>query len=727
MIMVPQDWEAFIKNTILQVEKGDIPMTRVNDAVTRILRVKMRAGIFDAKRPVLRLNAGIAEQLQQRDLAREAVRKSLVLLKNDNKVLPLKRGEKILVVGKSANSIPNQTGGWSLTWQGTDNKNTDFPNADSILAGIQDAAGASNVDNPGTTSGIDFTQYKAVIAVIGETPYAEGNGDIDGTTGTLEHARRTPDDLAVLNAVSNKGVPVITVFVTGRPLMVNQELNRSDAFVVAWLPGTEGKGIADVLFRDAQGAVNFPVTGKLSFSWPKSACPTALNKGEQGYDPLFAYGFGLTYDDDKTWTKLDETTRAYGCGETATTGDKATTNLELFNQTEKDPYALFIGSAEGGQWNVPIGTALTKALMAIKVETADVTVQGDAKKVTWTGQKSTSQYDDGTGQFYVQPNDLKSRNLGSYAAADVALMFDTIVYESPSGKVEMRLDSGYPDIASMDVSALFKNLGKRSVKLPLKCFVVVPDSDTTKNFSFKELLTPFLISTNQPFVASFANIRWVPNVANDADAVKCDGSTITTDKATTDLEIFKQTENATYLLALGSPEGGKYAKWYDPIGTDLSKGHASIKVETTQIDAANDAKKVTWTGVEDVAAKGQGSTGQFYAQSKAQIDRQSYLNADSALVFDTIVHQKPTGVVTLRINSTYPDIATVVATAVFTNLATETKSTVTIPLSCFVAEKTFSFTRMQTPFLVDTDKPFIASFGNVRWVAGAGKDVKCPS
>ncbi|UUZ56451.1 glycoside hydrolase family 3 C-terminal domain-containing protein [Massilia sp. H-1] len=142
------------------------------------------------------------------------MRESLVLLKNDTGALPLAPGKKILVVGKSADNIANQSGGWSLTWQGTDNKNSDFPNADSILKGIEQAAGAANVHYSANASGVDVARFDAVIAVIGETPYAEGDGDI-GPSGTLRHSGRHPEDLAVLQAVAGKGKPVITVLVSG--------------------------------------------------------------------------------------------------------------------------------------------------------------------------------------------------------------------------------------------------------------------------------------------------------------------------------------------------------------------------------------------------------------------------------------------------------------------------------------------------------------------------------
>jgi beta-glucosidase len=178
MVMVPEKWKTFIANTIAQVEKGEIPMSRIDDAVTRILRVKLRAGLFDGKKPSQNIYAGKQEALQDRALARKAVRESLVLLKNNGGVLPLARGKKILVVGKSADNMANQSGGWSLTWQGTDNKNSDYPVSDTILAAIQDAAGKDNVTFSENAAGVDVSKFDAVIAVIGETPYAEGDGDI---------------------------------------------------------------------------------------------------------------------------------------------------------------------------------------------------------------------------------------------------------------------------------------------------------------------------------------------------------------------------------------------------------------------------------------------------------------------------------------------------------------------------------------------------------------------
>jgi beta-glucosidase len=287
MVMVPMQWRDFIDNTVKDVETGAIPMSRIDDAVTRILRVKMRAGLF-GRRPSEGPLTRTPSALQARPLARRAVRESLVLLKNDGDVLPLKRGVKILVVGKNADSLPDQAGGWSLTWQGSDTTNADFPQAESLLAAIRAANVGGTVVYSPTGKDVDPSRFDVVIAVIGETPYAETAGDV-APPAPLAHSVRHPEDLAALQAVSGKGPPVVTLFESGRTLYANDLLNASTAFVAAWLPGSEGGGVTDVLFRRADGTIGHDFRGALSFSWPASACP------RPGSAALFPTGYGLTY------------------------------------------------------------------------------------------------------------------------------------------------------------------------------------------------------------------------------------------------------------------------------------------------------------------------------------------------------------------------------------------------------------------------------------------------
>lgn len=290
LFMVPDDWKKFIDEAVADVEAGNISMSRIDDAVTRILRVKMRSGLFDGSpKPPASADMHLAS-LPAQLLAREAVAKSLVLLKNGkSKLLPLSRTSKVLLVGKGADKVASQLGGWSLTWQGDETDDRDYPLADDMLSALQKTvADGGKVDFSADASGVDVKSYDVVIAVLNERPYAEMKGDVR-LPETLRHSDRYPQNLAVLKAVSGKGVPVVSVLFSGRPVYANDLINLSDAFVAAWLPGTEGQGVTDVLFRASDGKLNRAFRGSLPFDWPGAACPEASSK-----PILFKRGFGLT-------------------------------------------------------------------------------------------------------------------------------------------------------------------------------------------------------------------------------------------------------------------------------------------------------------------------------------------------------------------------------------------------------------------------------------------------
>jgi beta-glucosidase len=314
MVMVPTEWKNFIGNALEQVRTEKIPLARIDDAVARILRVKFRAGLFEKGRPSSRPLANKRELLgapEHRELARQAVRESLVLLKNEGGLLPLRRNANVLVVGDGADNIPKQTGGWTVSWQGTDNSKAEFPGATSIFQGIAHAVGeaggtassaarldpaaqgCANATGAGCAGTTDRPQARPDIAIVvfGEDPYAEWFGDLR----SIDYRGAGGPELALLQQLRQAAVPRVCVFLTGRPLWVEPELAACDAFVVAWLPGTEGGGIADVLFRKADGSVNYNFVGQLSFSWPRTVAQTSLNRNDAKYDPLFPYGFGLRY------------------------------------------------------------------------------------------------------------------------------------------------------------------------------------------------------------------------------------------------------------------------------------------------------------------------------------------------------------------------------------------------------------------------------------------------
>jgi beta-glucosidase len=294
MVMVPTDWKNFVGNTLEQVRTGKIPPARIDDAVTRILRVKYRAGLFERGRPSSRPLAGKRELVgapEHREVARQAVRESLVLLKNDRGLLPLRRKSHVLVVGDGADNIAKQAGGWTITWQGTENSNADFPGATSIQQGIARAVTQAGGKVSSSLDGLQQARPDFAIVVFGENPYAEWFGDLR----SIDYRGGGDAELALLQQLRQASVPRACVFLTGRPLVIERQLAACDAFVVAWLPGSEGGGVADVLFRKVNGRVNYDFVGKLSFSWPRTASQTALNRNDPDYDPLFPYGFGLRY------------------------------------------------------------------------------------------------------------------------------------------------------------------------------------------------------------------------------------------------------------------------------------------------------------------------------------------------------------------------------------------------------------------------------------------------
>ncbi len=283
MLMAPDGWKELFDNTLAQVRSGEVPPARLDDAVRRILRVKLRLGLFDPARPWEGRFELLASS-SHRALARTAVRESLVLLKNDAGVLPIRASARVLVAGDAADDIGRQCGGWTLGWQGGVNRNGDFPQGESVYAAVRSAleagGGSAQLSVDGSTTGTP----DAAIVVFGEQPYAEGAGDLR----SLEYQAAGRRDLALLQRLRARHIPVVSVFLSGRPLWVDPQLDASDAFVAAWLPGSEGGGIADLLIGDAQGRARYDFSGTLSFAWPAT-------RAAAGAAPRFALGYGLRY------------------------------------------------------------------------------------------------------------------------------------------------------------------------------------------------------------------------------------------------------------------------------------------------------------------------------------------------------------------------------------------------------------------------------------------------
>ncbi|HEX9058594.1 MAG TPA: glycoside hydrolase family 3 N-terminal domain-containing protein, partial [Clostridia bacterium] len=286
MFMEPRHWRECIDILKGAVKKGDIKEVRINDAVSRILKVKLETGLFENPTGEKKLAASNLGEEKNKEIARNAVKESLVLLKNDKNILPLRKNARILVFGPAADNVGIQCGGWTKTWQGGEDKGgSRWMAGSTILDGFKKIAG----ENGGTIVTDIKTAGKvdAAIVVIGEKPYAEYMGDdknLDLYSGLALQGNRE-----AINKAKALGVPVVTVMVSGRPRIVTDEIGNWSAFVEAWLPGTEGAAVADVLYG------NSDFRGKLPVTWPKTAKQIPIHSGDGGNQaPLFPQGFGLT-------------------------------------------------------------------------------------------------------------------------------------------------------------------------------------------------------------------------------------------------------------------------------------------------------------------------------------------------------------------------------------------------------------------------------------------------
>ena len=443
MFMAPDSWDEIYVSTLEQVRAGEISMERLDEAVARVLRVKIRAGLFEAGRPSSRRHAGNFDLLgnaEHRAVARDAVRKSLVLLKNENKLLPLRPDLRVLVTGDGAHNIGKQSGGWTLSWQGTGNLNEHFPQGMSIFDGLAEAIRAGG----GTATLSEDGGFKetpdVAIVVFGEDPYAEFQGD-----------RRTVDldsevGLNLLRKFEEAGIPTVSVFISGRPLWVNPEINASSAFVAAWLPGTEGGGIADVLVGNSDGTPRFDFTGRLSFSWPKTALDSAVNVGDENYDPLFAYGFGLSYSDDGSLAKLAEQSGL---------SDDMRVPQGLFMQFGDPVGDWRMQVRDSAGWNWIENSRGGSSTGALTVKPADRELQEDTIVATWTGEGVLAI--SGPAVDFVREKN-----------ADMALQIDYQVLKADTDNASIVMGGGVVDVTESLASKA--DAGWQTSFIKLTCF-----------------------------------------------------------------------------------------------------------------------------------------------------------------------------------------------------------------------------------------------------------------
>jgi beta-glucosidase len=452
MYMAPDSWRGLYENLVKQVKDGTVPMERLDDAVTRILRVKFHAGVFEAGPPSKRQLAGDYKKLaspEQRALARDSVRQSLVLLKNNGGLLPLAADKHVLVTGDGADNIGKQSGGWTITWQGTGLKNADFPGGTSIWGGVKAAVKSGGGSAELSTDGSFKKKPDYAIVVFGENPYAEFQGDLKVLTlpGSMTQ------HLDIMKKLQDEKIPVVAILLSGRPLWQNRELNLANAYVAAWLPGTEGGGISDVLFRKKDGAVNFDFTGKLSFSWPRDAAGAPLNVGKDGYDPLFPLGFGLTYAAPAELAALPE--------DPGISADLMSTGLFFDKGQPVQPWSLRVsnGSDTTRITTVPVETVGGR----VKVTAIDDTVQEGARRFVF----------DGSGSAAVQITSEGTVDLSREANGDVMLLVRLRRDADAAKDVKFGMACGAGCGGSLPFADTLASLpaGKwQTVGIPLKCF-----------------------------------------------------------------------------------------------------------------------------------------------------------------------------------------------------------------------------------------------------------------
>lgn len=452
MAMASDSWKGFYGTTLAAVKDGRITPQRLDDAVRRILRVKFRLGLFEAGRPSTRAVGGqfaLIGAPAHRAVARQAVRESLVLLKNQNGLLPLSPKQRILVAGDGADDVGKQAGGWTLNWQGTGTTRKDFPNADTIYEGIARQASAAGGEAVLSVDGRYAVKPDVAVVVFGEDPYAEFQGD----RPTLAYKPGNETDLALLKRLKADGIPVVAVFLSGRPLWVNREINAADAFVAAWLPGSEGAGIADVLLRGSDGRVQHDFKGKLSFSWPRTATQYANNVGQKDYDPLFAFGYGLTYADNGDLAALPEAS--------GVTGNEGATGV-FFARGDAGPgMALRLEDAAGQGLSV---TRVPDALPddRLKITGVDHLAQEDGRRLAWSGN----------GEAVAALQSHTALDLQRESNGDLMLLTTLRVDAAPKGEAWLSVGCGVGCSARIAIgpalAALPQGQWKR-VGVPLKC------------------------------------------------------------------------------------------------------------------------------------------------------------------------------------------------------------------------------------------------------------------
>ncbi len=510
MVEARGDWLAILDQTKRDLEEGHISPERIADAVRRILRVKYRTHLAERPRPseraAVKNAASIIGSNQHREVARESVRKSAVLLKNNGGLLPLAANARILLAGSAAHSFSKQMGGWSLHWHSNELQQEDFPAATTLGQALHEAIVSGSVTelNPGES--LDPSSVDCAVVVFGEDAYSEMLGDIR-PWDTLEYAALKPsyaEDLALLRRLHEKKIPIVSVFFTGRPLYLNEEINLSHAFVIAWLPGMACEGITDLLVRAEDGTIRHDFQGTLPCAWPATpygfrltnALDTKVDDLHPEYagdqEILFDLGYGLQVNQPDS--HVDAPLYPLNQHDASPIPPRALNDLVLLGPNADPRFTCRI--AGNGFW---VGAdvsrnAPTDALLGT-LEPFDYLGKNDAFHVFFNGRIAS---------LYFQFPRWNIEDMRGFLIAGAALVLSLRIHELSPGPVRFSAHNCFPSKGIYDATTLVQNapIGEWiRLRVPL-ADIAASGSD------FSKVNVPFMLHTQARIRFDIGDLRW---------------------------------------------------------------------------------------------------------------------------------------------------------------------------------------------------------------------------
>ncbi len=446
LFMAPDSWKGLFDSTLAAARDGRIPMARIDDAVRRILRVKFKLGLMGDIQ-TKRGDASLVGAAPHLEIAREAVAKSLVLLKNDNGILPVRTGARVLIAGPGADNMAMQAGGWTITWQGTDTKAEDFTNGQTIGRAISDAVKAAGGTATISPEGAFATKPDVAIFVLGEKPYAEFEGDVPNLA-----FQPTLGEEKMIARFKSQDIRVVVVFLSGRPMFTGKLINQADAFVAVWLPGTQGRGVADVLVAGANGKAARDFTGRLPFAWPADARSPLVA-------PLFPLGYGLSYAKPGKLASVNEDPR-----------------VDLSLLTVATNYV--VRGKVPAPWNLQMDGAISERAV-------DLSAQEDARQFTWNAD----------GTFVVNGPAV---NLTKQLDEDWSILIDWRIDHPATGPVMLSFGGGAIDL-QQTIRAMPTGSAVQT-RIPLRCFAEA-------GAKFDAVGSPIRIQAPKGLVATIRNVH----------------------------------------------------------------------------------------------------------------------------------------------------------------------------------------------------------------------------